>query len=183
MKIRIIHDMTFEHRDRNGGGSVNLTTDWDKIPTCAVAGVMHEVVQRVLGLRFKFGNRARILIRKMDVKNAFRQIPVDPDGARVFGYVLGEFLLVDWRLQFGWRGSPGWWGVISAAMQHAQRNTTRASALISPPGDRAVEHVTVAQKTGRSVLSWPAECIVRTAEEGGGRRPGVCGIFMDNEIR
>ena len=119
-KIIIIHDMTFEHRDGSGGGSMNSTTDWDEIPTCALAGVMHEVVQRVLGLRVKFGDRARIVIQKMDVKNAFRQIPVDPDGARVFGYVLGEFLFIDLRLQFGWRGSPGWWWVISAAMQHAQ---------------------------------------------------------------
>ena len=80
----------------------------------------------------------------MDVKNAFRQIPVDPDGAAIFGYVLGEYLFVDLRLQFGWRVSPGWWGVISAAMQHVQRNTKRASASFSQAGDRAVEHVTVA---------------------------------------
>ena len=151
--IRIIHDMTFEHRDGRGGGSVNSTTDWDEIPTCALAGVMHEVVQRVLRLRVKVEDRARVLIQKMDVKSAFRQILVDADGARVFGYVLGEFLFIDLRLQFGWRGSPGWWGGISAGMQHVQRNTTRASALFSPAGDRAVEHVTVAQKTGRSVVS------------------------------
>ena len=113
----------------------------------------------------------------MVVKNALRQIPVDPDGARVFGYVLGEFLFIDLRLQFGWRGSPGWRGVISAAMQHAQRNTTRASALFSPAGDRAVEYVTVAQKTRRPVVSWPAECVVRT-RRGGGRRPSLCGVFL-----
>ena len=62
---------------------------------------MHEVLQRVLGLKAKFGDRARIRIKKMDVKNAFRQIPVDPDGEAVFGYVLGEYLFVDLRLQFG----------------------------------------------------------------------------------
>ena len=95
------------------------TTDWDEIPACALAGVMHEVIQRVLGLRVKFGDRALILIQKMDVQNAFRQIPVDPDRARVFGYVFGEFFFIELRLQFGWRGSLGWWGVISAAMQHA----------------------------------------------------------------
>ena len=167
-KLRIIHYMTFEDRDGSGGGSVNSTTDWDEIPTCALAGVMHEVVLMVLGLRVIFGARARILTQNMDVKIAFRQIPVDLDGAGVFGYVLGEFLFIDLCWQFGWRGSPGWWGVISAAMQHAQCNTTRASALISPAGDLAVEHVTVAQKTGLSVVSWPAEFAVRTAEGGGG---------------
>ena len=158
---------------------MNSTTDWDEIRTCALAGVMHEVVQRVIGLRVKFGDRAPILIHKMDVMNAFRKIPVDPDGARVFRYVLGEFLFTYLRLQFGWRGSPGWWGIISAAMQHAQRNNTRASALFSPAGDRSVEHVTVAQKTRRSVVSWPAEC----RENGGGGEGGgaddlaFCGVL------
>ena len=143
---------------------------------------MHEVVQRVLGLRVKLGDRARILIQKMDVKNAFRQIAVGPDEAGVFGYVLGEFLFVDLRLQFGWRGSPGCWWVISAAMQHAQRNTKRASALFSPTENRAVEHVTVAQKTRRSVVAWPAECAVRPAEGGGADDPAFVAFFMDDAI-
>ena len=80
--------MTFEHRDRQGGGSVNVTTDREGIPECALAGVMREVIQRVLGLRAKFGDRARFLIKKINVKNAFRQVPVDPDGAAAFGYAL-----------------------------------------------------------------------------------------------
>ena len=40
--IKIVQDMTFEHRDRTGGRSVNSTTDWNEIPTCVLAGVMHE---------------------------------------------------------------------------------------------------------------------------------------------
>ena len=59
---------------------------------------MHELVQRVLGLSVKLGDRARILIIKMDGKNAFSQTPVDPDVTGVFGYVLGEYLFVDFRL-------------------------------------------------------------------------------------
>ena len=37
-KIRIVHDMTFEHG--NGSGSVISMTDWDEIPACALAGVI-----------------------------------------------------------------------------------------------------------------------------------------------
>ena len=73
------------------------------------------------------GDRARILILKMDVKNAFGKIPVDPDAASVFGYVLGKLLVNNLWLQVGWRGSPGWWGVVSAAMQHASGST------VAPP--------------------------------------------------
>lgn len=118
-RMRIVHDMTLEHRDGSEGKSVKSPTDSDEIPVWALAGGMYEVVQRVLKPRVKFGDQARILIRKMDVNNAFRQIPMDPDGARVCGYVLGKFLFIDFRLQFGCRGSPGWSGVISALMQQA----------------------------------------------------------------
>ena len=64
-----------------------------------LAGVMHEVLQSVLGLRVMFGDQERILIQTLDVKNAFRRIPVDPDGAAAFRYVLGGYRFVDFRLQ------------------------------------------------------------------------------------
>ena len=118
----------------------------------------------------------------MDVKNAFRQVPVDPDGAAAFGYVLGQYLIVDFRLKFGWRGSPEWWGVLSAAIQHAQRKTTRASASFSQAGDRAGEHVATAPSTGRPVASWPEENVVRPAEGRGVDDPAFVVFFMDDAI-
>ena len=84
-----------------------------KIPVCALAGVMREVFKRNLGLRAKFGDRARILIKNLHVKNAFGQNPIDPEGATAFGYVLSRYLVVDVCFQSGWRGSPGRWGVTS----------------------------------------------------------------------
>ena len=64
---------------------------------------MREVLQRVLGLMAKYGDGARILIKTMDVrfKNEFRQIPADPNGAAAFECVLGRYLIVGLRLQFG----------------------------------------------------------------------------------
>ena len=70
-----------------------------------------QIVRRMLELRDKLGRGRRVLIQKMDAKSVFRQVEVDPAGPVNFGYVLGEYLLVDLRLQFGWGGSPGWWGV------------------------------------------------------------------------
>ena len=119
---------------------------------------------------------------KHGCQNTFRKVPVDPDGAAAFGYVLGQYLIVDLRLQFGWRGSSGWRGVISAAIQYAQRITTRASASFSHAGDRAVEHVAIALSTGRPVASWPAECVVRPAEGGGADDPAFVVVFMDDAI-
>ena len=114
------------NRSNGGGGrSVSETTYWDQIPECHLAGVMGQIIKRVRGLRDKFGIGRRILIRKMDVNSDFRQVGVDPAGAANFGYVLKGYLFIDLRLQFGWRGGAGWWGVIASAIQQAQRQTQR----------------------------------------------------------
>ena len=60
-KIRTIHDKTVERKDGHGDGSVNTTNDWDEIAACTLVGMMREIKQRILGLRAKFGDRARIL--------------------------------------------------------------------------------------------------------------------------
>ena len=129
-----------------------------------------------------FGDRVRILTQKTGFKNAFRRISVDPDGAAVFGCVLGEYCFVGLRLQFGGRGSPGWWGVIPASMQHAQRNITRESSSFSQAGYPAVEHVTVAEAARHSKAQWPAECVVRPANGGGAGDPAFVFRFMDDAI-
>ena len=83
-------------------------------------------------------------MQKMDVKSALRQVGVDPAGVVNFGYVLGNYLFIDLRLQFGWRGGPGWWGVVASAIQQAQRQTTRASATTLDAGVAATAHVRIA---------------------------------------
>ena len=40
----------------------------------------------------------------------------------------------------------------------------------------------MAQKTGCSVVSWPAECVVRTAEGGDADDPAFVAFFMDDAI-
>ena len=47
-----------------------------------LADVMGQIVKRVLGLRDKFGTGRRILIQRLDVKSAFRQVGVDPQPRR-----------------------------------------------------------------------------------------------------
>ena len=93
-KLRVIHDLTFggqaNAREGGGGGrqgsvpvpedgSVNADIDWQKVPECQLAGVMMEVITRILGLRAKYGTQKRILLQTMDVKSAFRQVGVAPD--------------------------------------------------------------------------------------------------------
>ena len=70
----------------------------------------------MLFLRRTYGRSARIVLCRMDVKEAFRQVLVDPVGASVFGYVTGGRVVVDLRLQLGWRNSPGYWGLLASAL-------------------------------------------------------------------
>lgn len=72
--------------------------------------------------------------------------------------------------------------MVSAAMLHAQRNTTRASALFSQAGDRAVKQVRIAPCSGRPEVRWPAECVVRLVEGGGAYDPAFAAFFMDDTI-
>ena len=55
--------------------------------------MFRDVLLRVLFLRQKHGPAARIVLCRFDVKDAFRQVFVDPVVASVFGYAMG-----------GWRG-------------------------------------------------------------------------------
>lgn len=48
---------------------------------------MQHVLKRVFVFRVMSGDRARMLVHKIDAKNASSQIPVDPVGAAVIEYV------------------------------------------------------------------------------------------------
>lgn len=110
---RAIHDLTSEDpRNDAGGGprrSVYFGTDRGQVSGCELHGITDVILKRVLGLRAKFRVDERILIQKMDAKSAFREVGVDLDNASRLAFRLGQFLFIDFRLQFRWRGSQGWW--------------------------------------------------------------------------
>ena len=60
-----------------------------------------------------------ILMSKADVSDAFRNVRTDPDEAHNFCSTVEELVAIDFRLTFGWSGSPVFWGVMSAASEHA----------------------------------------------------------------
>ena len=98
-KIRIIHDLTFARDgDRT---SVNDDTDFSSAPPCELRHVLRDVLLRALYFRQRHGSTARILLCRVDIKDAFRQVPVDPAGPPAVGYVVGGHVVVDLRLQFG----------------------------------------------------------------------------------
>ena len=183
-KLRVIHDLIFcgnkaDERGRKASGemkstaipetgarSVNEDTDWEKVPKCAMAGVMTEISARILGLRANFGTQKRILLQKLDVRSAVRQVGIAPGGAAAFAYRPGKKKCL--RLQFGWRGSPGCVrGVVAGAIQAAHRATTRESAGTSAVAEAATRHVSVAEPTGKAVEPLPTGCRVPGMQGGG----------------
>ena len=92
--------------------------------------VLRNIIGRILYLRRRFGPRARIVLSKMDVTEALRQVSEQWAGVSVFGYVFCEFVVTDRRLQFGWRTSPGFFCLFSAALEHAHRHTSYDDVVV-----------------------------------------------------
>ena len=60
----------------------------------------------------------RVMLMMMDVRVAFRQLPVDPKHAHQFCYVVGRVLVIKLRGCFGWKGTPAEFDLWPQAFQH-----------------------------------------------------------------
>ena len=96
--------------------------------------------------------------------------------------MIGELLVVDLRLQFGWRGSPGWWGLVASAIEHVHRQTTRDTVRVTPSGVRAAAHVKIAPPTGKGIVPIPPQCKVQPAVGGGENDPAFVRFVVDDAI-
>lgn len=143
-KFRIIHDLTFA-AGAKVRSSVNGDTDFDQAPECLLGHVLSGILSRIAFLRQLHGVSLEILLCRVDVKDAFRQILVDPSGASAFGYTMGEHAVIDLRCQFGWRSSPGFWSLFSSAVEHVAPCALFARACHSKVGhERRDRHPRIA---------------------------------------
>ena len=115
-KVRIINDFSFETHSKRKKGGLNADTDPDTVPQCLCAEALPKFLTELVKLRRKYPDQ-RILMSKADVSGAFQNVRVDPDKAHKFCYTVGELVVIDFRLTFRWSGSPGFWGVMSAAAE------------------------------------------------------------------
>ena len=122
-----------------------------------------------LFLRRTLAPHTHIMLSKMDVKDAFRQVAVEWDGCTKFGYVLGDFVVVDRRMVFGWRNSSGFYCLLAGAIQHAHGSTSFDDAVVTPQGLAGTRHVRVDIPTaGETPMQLPPECRVPPGQGGGG---------------
>ena len=77
----------------------------------------------------------------VDVSDAFWKMRVDPNKAHNVGCTVGDLVVVGFRLMFRWSRSPGFWGVMSAAVAHAHCNATTDSAQLLEERKQTMAHV------------------------------------------
>ena len=118
--------------------------NWQKVPGCRFAGVITEIITRVVRLRAKVWTRKRTLLLNIDVKSAFRQVDVAPDQAVAFACRLKDLII-----------------------QKAHRVMIWKPVGRSAAAKEVVSHMGVAGSTGKAVYPLPPGCRVpRTQGEG-----------------
>ena len=78
-----------------------------------------------------------------DVNDAYRNVRIDPSQVHNFCYSAGDLVVIDFRLTFGWTGSPGNFGVMASAAEHPNCNTDLSNLQLLPEGVKMMEHVEI----------------------------------------
>ena len=114
-KVIIFNDYSFDPSTARGEkGDPNRDTVREEVPPCLYAEALPTLLNMLTDLRIRFPNLL-ILLAKADVTDAFRNVRVVPDQAQNICYMVDDGLVADFRLTFGWAGSPGHWVVMSEA--------------------------------------------------------------------
>ena len=118
---------------------------------------------------------------KEDATDAFRNVRIAPDQAHNFCYAAENVFLTDSRLNLGWAASPGCWGLMAAAIEHAHCNTTVDSAVILPEGEATISHAKIVKpwETG-SPTQIPTRVRVNAPRKGGANEPFLTSVFVDD---
>ena len=132
-KVKIKNDLSFDGQRGGSKGGFNGDADPVAVPQCLCAHALPKFLDELAALRKKFPEE-RIPMSKADVADAFRNVRIDPDQAHNFCYTVVDLVVIYFRLTFGWSGSPGFWGVMSAAAEHAHCHTTLISTQLSDEG-------------------------------------------------
>ena len=119
-----------------------------------------------------------------DVSDVFRNARVDTDKAHNFCNTVGELVVTDCSLSFGWSGSPGFWSVMSATGAHAQCNTTIHSAQLLDKFKRNAGSREGGRKLGRRETDTnTAGRKVRTHSGGGEFDPFFTAVYVDDNLQ
>ena len=184
-KVRTINDYSFDPSTARGEkGGLDRDTVNEEVPPCLCGEALPALINVLRDLRIWFPNR-RILLAKADVREALRNVRVAPDQAQNICYMVNDVLVADFRLTFGWAGSPGHWGGMSEAVAHSHRNTTVESAEILPEGKAMMSHVKITKpwEIGRPRQVPPCLRVKKKdVLRGGPHEPFFATVYVDDFI-
>ena len=101
----------------------------------------------------------------------------------MFGYAFRDLVIVDRRLQFGWRNSPGLWCLFSAALAHSHVTTSFHNAVVIPFGRAVTRHVQLARQHKANPPSpFPRGTAFRRGTGGVSTRPFFTRMYVDNAV-
>lgn len=179
-KVRIIHDLTLIHTMSEP--RVNMDTDLDLVPRGNLGHVLRDTVWRILYLRKGFGDTLRKMLSKMDTKDEYRQVARNVTQSPVFGYLFRNLAIVDRRLQLGRLNSRGYWCLFSAALEHAQGQTSFEPAVATEQKRSATAHV-MSEPSSDSERPVPLHPrFVTPPGTGGGRHKFFVRYYVDDGI-
>ena len=161
---------------------VNEDTDASSSPRCELGHVVRDIIWRIQYLWQRFRRGVRIVPIKIDVKDAFREVPVEITRAPVFGYVFGDFVVVNRRLHFGWRNSQGFWCSFASALEHVHNNTSRRRAVYTDSGREATRHVVVMSPRVSRVAALPPGDVGPLGRVGGADEYFLVRFYVDDGV-
>jgi len=131
--MRIVNDFSFEPGTKKGKKrGLNKDIKLAEVPACLCGEAMPAFLAEITKLRVRWPEEI-VLVAKADVTSAFQK----------FCYIIGDVLVADFRLKFGWAASPGLWGVLGSAAEHSHCNTNAANVQLLPEGAKMMSHVKI----------------------------------------
>ena len=100
---------------------MNKDTHTEKVMKCLCGQALPTLLQALTNLLIRSPQK-RILLAKVDATDAFRNVRVTTQQINNFCYMLDDVLVKGFRLTFGWAPSPGYWGLMAPAAEHAHCN-------------------------------------------------------------
>lgn len=154
-KSRIIQDTTFAGGDERS--SVNKETDLSAAVSLELLLVLRGISRPILYSRHHHGVTVSVILCRIRVKPAFRQVPKDPSHATL-GCVCDFHVIVESFLLFEWRSSPGFAELVASVLDHAQSHTSFRNAVVCGYGRTAVANVSVNSDLRRDTTPLPSQC-------------------------
>ena len=181
-KIRIINDYSFDvDAARGETGGLNRVTQTEDVPEGLCGDALPSLLT-LTDLRLRFPHLP-ILLAKADVPDAFRNVRVSPHQTQNFCYVVDDVLVADFSLNFGWAVSPGYWGLMASAAEHAHLRTTVDSAVILPEGKAMMSHAKIVDpwESGKPTRI-PSVVRVKAPRRGGPNESFLTAVYVDDFI-